>query len=41
MIQLLRKFIMKAIRVSRFGGPEVLQVETVKVPEPEKNQVWF
>lgn len=30
---------MKAIRVSRFGGPEVLQSVEVPIPEPGPGQV--
>jgi NADPH:quinone reductase len=30
---------MKAIRVSQFGGPEVLKLEEVPTPKPEKGQV--
>ncbi|OQV19601.1 Quinone oxidoreductase [Hypsibius exemplaris] len=35
----LRSSIMKAVRISKFGGPEVLQLETVKIPVPQGNQV--
>ncbi|XP_055342733.1 quinone oxidoreductase-like [Paramacrobiotus metropolitanus] len=31
--------IMRAIRVHKFGGPEVLQVETAQIPRPEANEV--
>jgi len=30
---------MQAIMVSQFGGPEVLQVAEVKVPEPRAGEV--
>jgi len=30
---------MKAIRVSDFGGPEVLRVQEVPDPKPERGQV--
>jgi len=34
--------VMRAIRVSQFGGPEVLKVETnVAVPVPSDTQVTF
>src|SRR6266550_8418515 len=30
---------MKAIRVHQFGGPEVLQLEEIPLPQPAANQV--
>ena len=36
--------VMRAVRVSQFGGPEVLKIESnVPVPKPENNEVscWF
>ena len=33
---------MRAVRVSQFGGPEVLKIESeVPVPKPSKNEVSF
>ena len=33
--------VMRAVRVTQFGGPEVLKVETnVPVPEPAADQVY-
>ena len=30
---------MKAIRVHRYGGPEVLELEDIPVPAPDPNEV--
>ena len=30
---------MKAARIARFGGPEVIQIQDVEVPQPEKGEV--
>ena len=31
--------IMRAVRVHKFGGPEVLQIEQISIPKPSAGQV--
>src|SRR5690349_1812809 len=34
-----RKFVMKAVVITRFGGPEVLEIEDVPKPQPKPEEV--